>query len=86
MASHTYISHTYTHTYTQDAEFIGISACHASVVEVLGCTVQGCCVGALLVNDEARMTVQVRGRVYASPFLSLSLALSLFLCMCVCVY
>jgi hypothetical protein len=43
----------------EDCEFIGVSACHASIVSVLGCTVQGCRVGALLVNEEARMTVQV---------------------------
>lgn len=42
----------------EDAELIGISACHASTVSVLGCTVQGCRVGGLLVNEEAQMTVQ----------------------------
>ena len=43
----------------EDCEFIGVSACHASIASVLGCTVQGCRVGGLLVNEEARMTVQV---------------------------
>jgi hypothetical protein len=42
----------------EDAEFVGLSACHASVVSVLGCTVQGCRVAALLVNEEAHMTAE----------------------------
>jgi hypothetical protein len=42
----------------EDAHFIGISACHASSVSVLGCTVEGCRVGAVLVNEEASMRVE----------------------------
>eukprot|EP00960_Hanusia_phi_P072965 767912-Hanusia_phi.AAC.6 len=42
----------------ENTEYIGISACHASVVEVSGCTIQGCKIGGLMVDEEAKMTVQ----------------------------